>query len=82
MVSDSVAGIPPLHPQELVRATEKNGKRSFGYKHSQLASSSNAGSSPHRSNPIRARNFHFGRVNKSSRIKPHASLRLKPHFQK
>jgi hypothetical protein len=35
MVSDSVAGIPPLHPQELVRVTEKNGKRFFGYQHSQ-----------------------------------------------
>lgn len=35
-MSDGVAGIPPLHPQELVRATEQNGKRYFGYRHSQL----------------------------------------------
>lgn len=35
-MSDGVSGIPPLHPQELVRATEKNGKLFFGYKHSQL----------------------------------------------
>ena len=35
MVSDSVSGIPPLHPQELVRVTEKNGKRFFGYQHTQ-----------------------------------------------
>jgi hypothetical protein len=30
----TATGIPPLHPDELIKATEANGRKYFGYRHS------------------------------------------------
>ena len=58
-MSDGVAGIPPLHPQELVRATEQNGKRYFGYRHSQLDVLSRRGLIPAPFEPYPGAKFSF-----------------------